>query len=166
MHIALGYWWYPAGIGYHLERALSSLGHTVVYVGLPGSQRAGYDNSISLDEVMAQLSPRPDLYLWIDPANRYFPPRIEDLSITTACYLVDVHLGHWREQAARFFDAIFIAQHDYVDRFRHAAGHDQVYWLPLAAAPGVHRQLDRPHIHRRLDSGARAVHRRRGRDHQ
>jgi hypothetical protein len=150
MHVALGYWWYPAGIGYHLERALHQLGHTTIYVGLPGNQRPGFDNSIPLTEVIARLDPPPDLYLWIDPANRYFPPGIEALPIPTACYLVDVHLGHWREQAARFFDAVFIAQHDYVDRYKQAVGHDQVYWLPLAAAPDVHRQLDRP---RALDVG-------------
>ncbi len=147
MHIAIGYRWFLTSVGYHLERALRDLGHTTTYVGLPGSQRPGYDSTVPITEIVAALPQPPDLYLWIDPAGRYFPPGIQDLPISTACYLVDVHLGTWRQQAARFFDAVFIAQKDYVDAFRRAVGHEQVYWLPLAAAPDVHRQLDLPKIY-------------------
>jgi hypothetical protein len=150
MHIALGYRWFETSAGYHLERALRASGHTVTYVGLPAAPRSGYDQRVALPDILAALAQPVDLFLWIDPAGGYFPPGIEALPIPSACYLIDVHLGHWREQAARFFDAVFIAQHDYVDRFKQAVGHDQVYWLPLAAAPDVHRQLDRP---RTLDVG-------------
>jgi len=147
MHIALGYRWFPTAAGYHIERALQALGHTVTYIGLPCSQRAGYDTTVPVDEIVAALPEKPDLYLWIDPAGRYFPPGIERLPIPTACYLIDVHLGRWREQAARFFDVVFIAQKDYLERFRRAVGHDQVYWLPLAAAPDVHRDHHLPRIY-------------------
>ncbi len=102
MHVALGYRWFPTAAGYHLERALRSLGHTVTYVGLPYAGRPGYDGTVSIGELFATLPEKPDLYLWIDPAGRYFPPGIENLPIPTACYLIDVHLGHWRLQAARF----------------------------------------------------------------
>ncbi len=147
MHIVLGYRWFPTAAGYHIERALQALGHTVTYIGLPCSQRAGYDTTVPVDEIIASLPQRPDLYLWIDPAGRYFPPGIERLPIPTACYLIDVHLGRWREQAARFFDVVFIAQKDYLDRFRRAVGHDQVYWLPLAAASDVHHDHHLPRIY-------------------
>jgi len=144
-HIALGYRWYPASVAYHFERAFHQLGHTVTYVGLPAGQRAGYDSSIPVTEILSALRPSPDLFLWIDPAGRYFPRDIEKAPIPTACYLVDVHLGQWRKQAARFFDAVFIAQRDYLDQYRQIVGHSQVYWLPLAAAPDVHRdwQIER-----------------------
>ncbi len=147
MHIALGYRWFPAAVGYHIERALRALGHTVTYIGLPCDQRAGYDSTVPVDEIFAALPQKPDLYLWVDPAGRYFPPGIERLPIPTAGYLVDVHLGRWREQAARFFDAVFIAQKDYLERFRRAVGHDQVYWLPLAAASDVHYDHHLPRIY-------------------
>jgi len=120
MHIALGYCWFPTAAGYHIERALLSLGHQVTYVGLPAAGRPGYDNSVPVTQVIAALPEKPDFFLWIDPAGRYFPPGIEDLPIPTACYLIDVHLGAWRYQAARFFDAVFIAQKDYLERFRRA----------------------------------------------
>jgi hypothetical protein len=150
MHIAIGYRWFAAAAGYHVERALLSLGHRVSYVGLPCDRRAGYDSSVPLGELLASLPEPPDLYLWIDPAGRYFPPGIGDLPIPTACYLIDVHLGSWRYQVARFFDGVFVAQKDYLAGFRHAVGHDQVWWLPLAAASDVHRQHDLP---RRYDVG-------------
>lgn len=147
MHVALGYHWFVTSAGYHLERALQADGHRVTYVGLPGQRRAGYDSATNVSDVIASLPDRPDLYLWVDPASRYFPLGIEDSPIPTACYLIDVHLGRWRDQAASFFDGVFIAQKDYAARFRQAVGHDQVYWLPLAAAPDVHFQWDLPRIY-------------------
>lgn len=144
MHIALGYRWFPVSAGFHVERALRELGHTVTYVGLPAAGRPGYDSGLPIGDVLAGLPEPADLYLWVDPAGRYFPPGLEAAPVPTACYLIDVHLGHWREQAARFFDAVFIAQKDFLPAFQRAAGHPQVHWLPLAAALDVHRQLDLP----------------------
>jgi hypothetical protein len=137
MHVALGYNWFETSLGYHLERALRQLGHAVSYVGPPGPARAGFDN-VPLPQVLAGLPQPPDLYLWVDPAGRYFPSGIEQVTVPTAGYFIDVHLGAWRLEAARFFDAVFVAQKDYVASYRQALGHDQVYWLPLAAAPDVH----------------------------
>jgi hypothetical protein len=150
MKIALGYRHFPTALGGHVERALKELGHTVTYVGLPSAGRPGYDTGVPLDQLIRSLPEYPDLYLWVDPAGRYFPNGIEDLPIPTACYLVDVHLGHWRPQVARFFDAVFIAQRDYVDAYRAATGHAQVYWLPLGAAPDVHYDH---HLPRTYDVG-------------
>jgi hypothetical protein len=147
MNVAVGYRWFPTAAGYHLERALLALGCQVSYVGLLCGQRPGYDSSVPVGEVLQALTAAPDLYLWIDPAGRYFPPGIEDLGLPTACYLIDVHLGNWRQQAARFFDAVFLAQKDYVPAFQRAVGHDQVYWLPLGAAADVHRQHDLPRVY-------------------
>lgn len=147
MNVAIGYRYFPTAAGYHLERAIRALGLAVTFIGLGGSNRPGYEGSVPVDRIVAALPDRPDLFLWIDPAGRYFPPGIEDLPIPTACYLIDVHLGHWRKQAARFFDAVFVAQKDYVAAYQQTVGHDQVYWLPLAAATDVHYQHDGPRIY-------------------
>jgi hypothetical protein len=147
MHIVIGYRWFPTAAGFHLERALLNLGHRVTYVGLPCSRRAGYDSAVQIGDVLESMPGMPDLYLWVDPAGRYFPPGIERLPIPTACYLIDVHLGGWRRRAACFFDAVFVAQKDYVEQLRAAVGHDQVWWLPLAAASDVHRQHDLPRVY-------------------
>jgi hypothetical protein len=139
MRIAIGYRHFESALGYHLERALRQAGHQVDYAGLPAPGRPGYDGGVPLPRLLERLQPGADLYLWIDPAGRYFPPGIEDAPIPTACYLVDTHLGRWRRQVARFFDAVFVAQKDHVPPYRQAAGHDQARWLPLAAAADVHR---------------------------
>lgn len=120
------------------------LGHRVTYVGVGLPGHPAYDGRAAVDEIAARLPQAVDLYLWVDPGGRYFPPGIEALPLPTACYLVDVHLGHWRQAAARFFDSVFVAQRDYVPVYRAALGHAHVHWLPLAAAPDVHRRHPLP----------------------
>lgn len=138
MKIAIGYRWFPTAAGYHLERALDQLHHKVQYVGLSSEQRSGYGETTSVAKILDNLSDKPELFLWVDPAGRYFPHDIETLLFPTACYLIDVHLGHWRKETAKFFDVVFLAQKDFVDEYKQAVGHDQVYWLPLGAASDVH----------------------------
>jgi glycosyltransferase involved in cell wall biosynthesis len=147
MHIAVGYNWFPTGAAHHFERALRELGYEVTYVGLGSAERPGYQGTTSIDAIIANLSHAPDFYLLIDPIGRYFPFDIKKLAIPTACYLIDVHLGTWRQTAAQFFDIVFVAQKDYVDTYRRAVNHDQVYWLPLAAASDVHRNHDLPRVY-------------------
>ncbi len=147
MHIAIGYRYFPTAAGFHLERAFQELGHRVTYVGLGAVDHPGYAETTPVDRILASLDPPPDLFLWVDPAGRYFPPGMEDAPIPTAGYLIDVHLGHWRQTAARFFDAVFLAQRDYVKSFRQVLGHKQIHWLPLAAAPDVHRDHGLPRIY-------------------
>jgi hypothetical protein len=144
LHVALGYAWLPHTTGYHLERSLIASGHRVSYAGLPAAGRPGFGQHVPVDQALAALPEPPDLYLWIDSGGPYFPPGIEDLPIPTAAYLVDVHIGAWRQAAARFFDLVFVAQKDHVAAYRQAAGHGQVSWLPLAAAPDYHGRHDLP----------------------
>jgi hypothetical protein len=147
MNIAMGYRWFSTSAGYHLERAFSSLGFDVKYVGVSSAERPGYDSNVYLPKIIDSFHGKPYFYLWVDPAGPYFPLGIENLSILTACYIIDVHLGKWRQEVAKFFDVVFIAQKDYVDKYRKVLGHDQVFWLPLAAAADVHKQLDLPRIY-------------------
>jgi hypothetical protein len=147
VHIAIGYAWANFTTGYHLERAFRALGHDVTYVGIPNGPRAGFGGAESVRDVLRALPNSPDLYVWVDSSGRYFPRDIEALDAPTACYLIDVHLGEWRKQAARFFDWVFVAQKDYVTPFVAATGRDNVRWLPLAAAGDVHVRHDLPRIY-------------------
>lgn len=138
MRVALGYRWFPTAAGYHLERALIALGVDVRFVGVSEHGRAGCGETTSLLRVLEAMDEPPDFFLWIDPAGRYFPLDLEASPIPTACYLIDVHLGSWRFEAARFFDVVFVAQKEYVEPLQAHVGHSQVHWLPLAAADDVH----------------------------
>jgi hypothetical protein len=80
-----------------------------------------------------------DLLLFIDPASDW-PLGLEGLSCKTAAYFIDVHLSlEPRLRLGKFFDLIFVAQTDYVERFE-AYGHRQVHWLPLACDHVTHCQ--------------------------
>jgi hypothetical protein len=147
MNIVMGYRWFQTSAGYHMERAFSSLGFNVKYVGLSSAEKPGYDSNVFLPKIIDSFHEAPLFYLWVDTPGRYFPFGIEELSIPTACYIIDVHLGTWRHEVAKFFDVVFIAQKDYVDKYRKVLGHDQVYWLPLAAAADVHKQQSLPRIY-------------------
>jgi hypothetical protein len=129
----IGYRWFPSALGWHIERALCEIG-CVDFIGLGAPDHPGSDAARSLADL-----PASEPYLWIDPAGRYFPPGLEDTPALTAGYLVDCHIGHWRESAARFFDVVFLAQKSFVEPYRRLLGHDQVHWLPLGAAGDVHR---------------------------
>ena len=137
--IAIGYRWFETALGFHLDRALRDIGAQPVFVGIGAPGHPGCDSDTPIPTVLEGLAKRPSVYLWIDPAGRYFPPDIEDADALTAAYIVDAHLGHWRESAARFFDVVFLAQKRYVEPYKRALGHDQVFWLPLGAAADVHR---------------------------
>jgi hypothetical protein len=141
MQIDIGYRYFPSAVGFHLERAIAAIGADVSYVGLASYGRMGFGESDAVPDSEAAC------FLWIDPAGRYFPRNIENLNALTACYLVDAHLGHWREQAARFFDVVFLAQKRYVEPFRQMLGHAQVFWLPLAADEQSHRDHQNERIY-------------------
>jgi Glycosyl transferases group 1 len=142
MSLTLGYRWFEAALGYHMERALTAAGCPVTFAGIGASGHPGIDSETPITAL-----PHSDAYLWIDPAGRYFPPGIEDADTLTAGYIVDAHLGHWRESAARFFDVVFLAQKRYVEPYKRLLGHEQVYWLPLAAAGDVHIDHQLPRIY-------------------
>lgn len=146
-HVAIGYRWFPTAAGFHLERALSELHHKVQYVGLSTEHRSGYGETTSIVAIVDNLPDKPELFLWVDPAGRYFPHDIETLPIPTACYLIDVHLGYWRKEVAKFFDVVFVAQKDSVEKFKQVVGHEQVFWLPLAASLDVHVAQSLPKVY-------------------
>ena len=147
MHIALSYSYNSTYHNDYLENDLRSFGDTITFIGPPADHKAGYDPRVPLSHLFSAWPGLPDLYLAIDPSDRYFPPGIEDLPVPTACWLGDVHLGHWREDVAQFFDIVFVPHKDYVARYRQVVGHDQVYWLPLYVSDHVRPVPDLPRIY-------------------
>ncbi|WP_453960799.1 CgeB family protein [Amorphus suaedae] len=86
----------------------------------------------NLDEIAAD-----DLFVFVDPAPDW-PLGLETLPCPAIAYIIDVHQNlSIRLDMSRFFDAVFIAQKDYVSAFE-AVGHTQAHWLPLACDPNAH----------------------------
>lgn len=78
-----------------------------------------------------------DILFYVDPAPAW-PLGLESLPSLTVAYLIDVHQDlRSRLQMAKFFDAVFIAQKEFVPAFREK-GHRNAFWLPLACDPELH----------------------------
>ena len=73
MNIAMGYRWFQTSAGYHMERAFSSLGFNVKYVGLSSAERPGYDSNVFLPKIINAFHKIPNLHLWIDYSALNFP---------------------------------------------------------------------------------------------
>lgn len=150
IHILIGYGYHPTTTGAYLQRAFERRA-AVTFVGTPWGLKHGYDASGDLGPIVQGLPAPPDLYLHVDSGSAwYFPRGVTDLACPTACYLIDVHVQP-RVQTLRamFFDYAFVAQRDFVPVLR-AAGHPQVYWLPLACDPATHHRHETP---KRYDVG-------------
>lgn len=137
MKIALSYTYSAFLRNDYLEQTLAALGHTVFFVGPPADGRPGYGLHPRLGDLLRRLPEPPDLFLCIDPSNRYFPLGVEELEIPTVCWLGDIHLGAWRKEVAKFFDLVLLPHADYLPAYRQVVGHDQVEWLPLYLSPRV-----------------------------
>lgn len=97
---------------------------------------------------LSELGP-DDLFVFVDPAPDW-PLGLEALPCPTAAYMIDVHRNlPIRLALSRFFDAVFVAQKDYVPEFA-AIGHRHAYWLPLGCDPVLHHK---PSETRDLDVG-------------
>ncbi|VAX28805.1 Glycosyltransferase, partial [hydrothermal vent metagenome] len=82
----------------------------------------------------------PDLFLWVESGISYslFGPR--KLPCPAVCYLIDTHLSLEKHLVvARDYDIVFLAQREYVLRFKEA-GFQFVYWLPLGCDPEIHKK--------------------------
>jgi len=112
---------------------------TARYFEGPASLMDGYGLKVWTERPdLSRIGP-DDLFVYVDPASDW-PLGIEDLPCPTGAYMIDVHRGLAHRLAlSRFFDAVFVAQKDYVGAFE-AVGHRHAHWLPLACAPHVHHK--------------------------
>ncbi|HEX9023091.1 MAG TPA: glycosyltransferase [Geobacteraceae bacterium] len=167
MNIWLSYVNYPVTTAVYFERALRRQCHRVTTVGprfprelidlwqlqnmkLPlGDHNIPTDFTPDMAELLARAPDRehPDLYLWVESVGGHFPKNLDALPCTRACYLIDSHLENisWHLEWAKHFHYVFIAQREYLPRFREV--NPNTHWLPLACDPEIHAKLDLPKIH-------------------
>lgn len=127
----------------YFERALRQK-HQVITVGAPVGARPGYSQNLDLTQLPAGDLPAPDLLILMEPFQSFFPRGLHRLACPTALYLIDVHRHlPLRLAYTPFFDYVFVAQKDYIPAFTQH-GLSQVFWLPLACDPEIHRPLSVP----------------------
>jgi glycosyltransferase involved in cell wall biosynthesis len=101
-------------------------------------------------QIVQEAGGEIDLLLVVEGEN-YVPRDLEAAPCATAWWAIDNHIhgaadDGWHYKLARSFDHVFVAQRDYVERFRRCGV--AATWLPLACSPDVHR----PHaVERDLD---------------
>ena len=147
MVIFVCYSYDPFTTGGYLEKAFRRF-HEVHYVGPPSCGRPGYSADQDVTTLVGNgRLPRPDLVIFIDSPYGLFPRGLERCPCPTACYLIDVHQDfNLRLQYAYFFDFVFCAQKDYIPVLRNK-GFNNVFWLPLACDPEIHRKRRLPKIY-------------------
>jgi hypothetical protein len=154
--VMLAYAPYPVTTAVYLERALrkccqvTTIGppfpeHKIEEWHLQNLRQPFFNQDIvsspepDMAELLAKkpLAYQPDLYLWVESVGGHFPRNLAALSCPKACYLVDTHINlTWHLTWAKNFDFTFLAQREYVERFK-AEGMN-AHWLPLACDPAIH----------------------------
>jgi glycosyltransferase involved in cell wall biosynthesis len=140
----VGYGYLPVTTGRYLEDSLAK-SYNVTYAGTSDKTRPGYSANVDLLDLLEEITPQPDLFLYIDSGSRsYLPRNIEKLPCPTAAYMIDVHLGNkLRRPIAALFDYVFVAQRDLLENYR--IGEKQhVSWLPLACDHEIHADQNLP----------------------
>lgn len=166
LHVWLAYVAYPVTTAAYLERALRRICRVttigprfpeelvtkwqVENMKLPlRDQDIPTSFAPDMAEILAAVpsAEYPDLYLWVESVGGHFPTNLGALPCKCACYLIDSHLDNisWHLEWAQQFDYVFIAQREYLPRFRQV--HSNVHWLPLACDPDIHAKFDLPKLH-------------------
>lgn len=157
-NIILSYTSYPVTAASYLHRALGAK-HNILTVGarltpdiirawdLHGlKEEAGIHDihtpDLTVDaEFMLERLPddmNPDFFLWVETGLGKSPAGLGKLHIPKAAYFIDTHLHMARHiEAAKDFDAVFLAQRAYIPEFK-KRGIANVFWLPLACDPDIH----------------------------
>ncbi|MCK4649153.1 glycosyltransferase [bacterium] len=81
-----------------------------------------------------------DLILVVDPVRQRFD--FSSFETPTAYWAIDSHLKfdkHIKKTRVQDYDFLFVAQKDYVPQYREK-GCKNVYWLPLACDPEIHKR--------------------------
>lgn len=82
----------------------------------------------------------PDLILVVGPVRQRFD--FNSFDTLTAYWAIDSHLKfdkHIKKTRVQDYDLLFVAQKDYVPQYREK-GCKNIYWLPLACDPEIHKQ--------------------------
>lgn len=160
-NVLMDYVSYPATTAHYMERALGK-NHNLVTCGSVITSEVkklwnlenlnwpinGQDIfrscNDSIASVMKQLPENwnPDFYFWMETGLDSYPKDLDKLDIPKVCYLIDTHLHlEAHIETARKFDCVFIAQKEYIERFKEA-GISEVHWLPLGCDPEIHAKTE------------------------
>lgn len=147
MHILIGFGNFIGTTGTYLEKSFRKT-HRITFVGTPWAERPGFLPDVDIAEIAGRLSPKPDLFVYVDSSSMpYFPRGLERIDCPTVGYLIDAYppetglSNTMRLHMAPFFDYLFVANKGCIDLYSHARDNLPVRWLPLACDPAVQQDM-------------------------
>lgn len=114
------------------------LGHEVLSIGTTPDCDVTLSEPLSHKrflELLAERSMRPDLVFWCDACQLPWIFGLESLPAVVIGYSVDQYLHPWHVPFSAGFDAVFVAQKDYLDLFTSPHYARPAAWMPLFCDP-------------------------------
>jgi hypothetical protein len=152
MNILVIYTKYPGALGEYWVKWLQRMGATVHvfdsqlaprWISLDGISLP-LGRNISILDVVKKCQPVPDLILHIDGALRHLKV-YKKLDIPKVFYAIDSHLTlNFHRNIIHDFDIVFAAQKDCIPKLKEIK--EQIFWLPLACDPDVHKKHEIPKL--------------------
>ena len=124
-----------------------TLGHDVLSVGIGPGCDVPMSEPLSarrFTELLAAHGMAPDLVFWCDGCQIPWVFGLETLPAVVIGYSVDQYMHPWHVPYSMGFDAVCVAQRDYLPLFEESPHGRPVTWLPLFCDPGRDRDPGLP----------------------
>lgn len=156
MYVLVGYGDAPGTTGQYFEQALGKE-HDTLFVGRSSPHRAGYAPNLDIAAFVAQMEPRPDLFLYIDSGyNPFAPLGLHTVALPTIAYFMDAYppgstqRTPYLDTLAPLFDYVFVAHRGAVPHVQTQRANAPVHWLPPCCDAAIHADQ---HLERTYDVG-------------
>jgi len=123
------------------------LGHEVLSIGTTPESDVALAEPLShkrLLDLLADRGFRPDLAFWCDACQVPWIFGLESLAAVVIGYSVDQYVNPWHVPYSAGFDAVFVAQKDYLPLFATPETPRPAAWLPLFCDPARSPAPDGP----------------------
>ena len=120
------------------------LGHEVLSIGTTPDCDVTLQETLSCRRFLDLLAGRgmsPELVFWCDSCQIPWVFGLENLPAVTIGYSVDQYMNPWHVPYSACFDALFVAQKDYLPLFAASPTNRPASWMPLFCNP-VHDRDD------------------------
>lgn len=121
-----------------LVPSLRRLGHEALHLGTTPDCDVVLAEPLSLRRFLDLLDTaafRPDLVLWCDACQPPWVFGLESLPAVVIGYSIDQYCNPWHVPYSAAFDAVFVAQKDYLPLFDRPDLERPARWLPLCCDP-------------------------------
>lgn len=128
-------------VNLHLPAFVSTfrkLGHEVLSIGTTPDCDVALTEPLSHKRLLDLLEGRgfrPDLVLWCDACQTPWVFGVESLPAVTIGYSIDQYMHPWHLPYSAGFDAVLVAQKDYLPLFQSSPTGRPAAWMPLFCQP-------------------------------